>query len=244
VVVGLGISTWRVLGQETMEGVPGETPTKVTVSRSPLVLQGHFAVQSIGNEITGIHVSPGLGMGGQLFSGFEVIAVGFITVFELIWVVEDESAAAIEGHDRRGICGCQQKCRARGGIYQTVGRIDWGGEETTLLPFEDLFPVGVAVVPDLSGASAFHDVKVLFVHVFFGIDGPAWRYLQKKKARFTSDAVEFEIGAIATGTFPWAQGNVSHVIYAQTADNRDSFLLDKGLVYCGRTAPAKATHNL
>src|SRR5262245_22577672 len=102
-VMGLGVTSRRVLSDKTNESISSELPAEVAMTGSAVVLQGQVAVHCVREQIAGIDVSPRFRSYREFVGGFEVIGVSLIAVVELKWIVENEFSAAKHRHDRRRV---------------------------------------------------------------------------------------------------------------------------------------------
>jgi len=111
-----------------------------------------------------------------------------------------------------------------------VARVEWHGEQTSLLPLEMHFTLLVAGRPNLGRAHALDDVDQLFIEMIFRIERAGGRDLADIHAGETFHTFEIDIGAAAARTLPRPKRQLAHVLYAITVHDRNTFFFQPELI--------------
>lgn len=119
--------------------------------------------------------------------------------------------------------------RARGGVDQTMPRVDGHHEQRPRLPLEDARP-GLAFAPDLGAATPLDDQKELVVHVPLGVQRARGGYLHDVHTFLTLDAAQVQEAAAPAQPLPRAQIELACVVDANATEDRNAFLFHVQLV--------------
>ena len=133
-------------------------------------------------------------------------------------------------HIGRGGASQQQRTTG-GGVYNAVPCVDGYREHRTRLPLKHVF-LGVALLPNFCGATAFHHQVDFFVHVLFGMQCTCTRHFHHIATPLGFCAVQLNEMALATRTLPRHQGQVLNFVDTHIAKHWDPLRFHESVVGC------------
>src|SRR5262245_38466995 len=166
-----GVAAGRVLRNEPLITIPGQTPKEHPVTNAALAIERQLYAVRVRDNVTVVARATVARSFSEISMGFEIICVPVVAIFGRGRIVEQRVRSAVKMEDGRRVSDAKQQGGAGGSVDDTVPSIQRRREEATLLPLESLFLVRVVAAPDLSCAAPLEHVENLLVHVFFGSNG-------------------------------------------------------------------------
>src|SRR5262245_11852956 len=220
-----GVAAGRVLRNEPLITIPGQTPKEHPVTNAALAIERQLYAVRVRDNITVVARAAVARIFSEISMGFEIICVPVVPILELVRIVEQRVLSPVKMEDGRRVSNAKQQGGAGGSVDDTVPSIHWRREEATLLPLESLFLVRVVAAPDLRRTAALKHVEDLLVHVFFRSNGARAGHLDNVHSLQSAAAVKLDKRALSAHPLPRSQSQVANVVESHRAAMDGEFLL-------------------
>src|SRR5215510_1167938 len=220
-----GVAAGRVLRNEPLITIPGQTPKEHPVTNAALAIERQLYAVRVRDNVTVVARATVARIFSEISMGFEIICVPVVAIFELVRIVEQRVLSPVKMEDGRRVSDAKQQGGAGGSVDDTVPSIQWRREEATLLPLESLLLVRIVAAPDLRRATALKHIEDLLVHVFFRNNGAGTGHLDDVDSLEPAATIKLDKRALSAHPPPRSQSQVANIVESDSAAMDGEFLL-------------------